>query len=597
MLDWFKRRWFATGPTLSPPRRASIRLRVEALESRELLSASALPTAQTALQLGPLVTSPTPYGYTPAEIREAYGFNQIRFGSVVGNGRGQTIAIIDAYNDPYIASDLHTFDEEYGLPNPPSFTKVNEYGGTNWFPAASTSWSLEMSLDVEWAHAMAPQANILLVEASTSGLGDLLTAVAYATSVPSVSVVSMSWGTGEFWSETYYDSYFTTPAGHQAITFVAASGDSGAPANWPAVSPNVVAVGGTNLYLGADGIYGSESGWYLSGGGISQYESPALGQHAMVPGETDRTAPDVAYDANPYTGFSIYDTMGYEGWTGWLELGGTSAGAPQWAGLIAIANQGRALHGLGTLDGPSQTLPALYAMPNSAFHQILTGGNIYGERIGYNYSTGRGTPYANVVVQDLVAVGASTDISAGSLLRAVEAGFALPHIGAPILSNGSGLLGVDDGRALTSAGDSSTFSTPSEHRGPTRDAHPAPMSESPAAEHARNNSASFHAFPGGPVTSEADLSSRGQPIAEISNLRVEPACGREYRRAPVFFDVHSGTPNAWETVQVPPQGPLDSTEQPIFRRGTFEPMAAASLVALGLSVHWDRPDEDRHSRA
>ena len=167
-------------------------------------------------------------------------------------GAGQTIAIVDAYDDPTIATDLQTFDAQFGLPNP-TFTKVNQTGGTQ-YPPTDPNWVIEIALDVEWAHAMAPGANILLVEANSDQLSDLLTAVNYASSQPGVSVVSMSWGCSEFAQETQLDSYFTTPAGHQGVTFVAATGDNAAPASWPATSPNVVAVGGTSLKtLDSDG--------------------------------------------------------------------------------------------------------------------------------------------------------------------------------------------------------------------------------------------------------------------------------------------------------------------------------------------------------
>ena len=170
----------------------------------------------------------------------------------------------------------------------------------------------------------------------------------------------------------------------------------------------MLGVGGTNLYLGAGGTYYGESGWAGSGGGISPYEPQAKGQHAIIPWELQRTAPDVAYDGNPYTGVAVYDSMGYGSWSGWLELGGTSAGTPQWAGLIAIADEGRVLAGKGTLDGASGTLPAIYALPSTDFHDIVVGSNGYGAQPGYDCVTGRGTPLANLVVQGLVSAAGSS---------------------------------------------------------------------------------------------------------------------------------------------------------------------------------------------
>ncbi len=400
------------------PRRCRPRLILELLESRTLLSASTLDTLVSAPQSvltassqanttvtpqghpgGSGVTNPTPNGYTPSQIQNAYGFNQITFsnGSIKGDGTGQTIAIVDAYNDPNIQSDLKAFDAQFGLPAA-NLTVVNQNGGSK-LPATIASWALEISLDVEWAHAMAPGAKILLVEASSNGLSNLLNAVNYASQ--HANVVSMSWGSSEFSSESSYDSYFSKPG----VTFVASSGDSGAPTSWPAVSPNVVAVGGTTLKLNSSGGYGSETGWSGSGGGDSSYEKEPTYQTG-VQSTGERSNPDVAYNADPNTGYAVYDTLNYYGQTGWFEVGGTSAGAPQVSALVAIANQGRALAGLGSLSGASQTLPALYNMSSSDFHDITsgtsTGSPSYSAGTGYDLVTGRGTPLANLVVQALV---------------------------------------------------------------------------------------------------------------------------------------------------------------------------------------------------
>ena len=161
---------------------------------------------------------------------------------MAGTGAGQTIAIVDAYNDPNIKSDLQVFDNQFGIAAPPSFNVVNQTGGAN-LPAADAGWSMEIALDVEWAHAIAPGANILLVEANSSSINDLVGAVNYARQAPGVTTVSMSWGGSEFAGESTYDSYFTTPAGHAGVSFVAASGDSGGSGEWPAVSPNVLGGG------------------------------------------------------------------------------------------------------------------------------------------------------------------------------------------------------------------------------------------------------------------------------------------------------------------------------------------------------------------
>lgn len=379
-----------------------------------------------------------PSVFTPAQVRHAYGFDRITFTvngrSVLADGSGQTIAIVTAYDHPNIVSDLRYFSRTFRLPDPPSFTKAMPQGQ----PAVNSLWALETALDVQWAHAIAPKANILLVEARTNSGADLLGAVEYARQQPGVVVVSMSWGTPEFWGQWYYDGYFTTPAGHLGgstglpgarrlpggITFVAASGDSGAAygPSWPSVSANVLAVGGTSLQVYDQwGTYRNEVGWSGSGGGVSGY----LGQPAYqltVHSQGKRVTPDVAYNADPGTGFYVYTTVPYNGRTGWFSIGGTSAAAPQWAGLIALANQGRALQGKGSLDGLAQTLPALYSLAASAYHDITQGSNGYAATVGYDLVTGRGTPYAQRVVQALIAASSETMRTAGTVASTLPSG-------------------------------------------------------------------------------------------------------------------------------------------------------------------------------
>jgi autotransporter-associated beta strand protein len=342
--------------------------------------------------------SPTPTGLLPSQVRQAYGINQIAVGNVTGDGTGQTIAIVDAYDDPNIQSDLHAFDQQFGLSDP-TFTKVAQDGSTN-YPPPNGGWIVEISLDVEWSHAIAPGANILLVEAKDNSDGNLNAAVAYAARQPGVVDVSMSYGSPEFSGENASDSVFTTPAGHGGVTFLSATGDGGKPGEYQAMSPNVIAVGGTTLSTDAAGDYLGESGWAGSGGGISQYESqPAYQKGVVTQSTTQRTIPDVAFVAG--TSVGIYNSYNSTGGN-WQAVAGTSVACPCWAGLIAIADQGRALNGLGSLDGPSQTLPALYQLPAGDFHDITTGNNGFAAGPGYDLVTGRGTPVANLLVPDLV---------------------------------------------------------------------------------------------------------------------------------------------------------------------------------------------------
>jgi len=403
-------------------RRLSVWLPVfEFLETRDVLTATFFdPQYILYTPTGPGGATPAlsagPTGMNPAQVRHAYGIDQITFsnGTVVGNGAGMTIAIVDAYDDPNIGDDLRKFNAAFGLPNS-GFTKVNQSGGTT-YPAANKGWAGEIALDVEWAHAIAPLANILLVEAFDNSWANLSAAVQYAARQPGVVAVSMSWGGGEFPGEQSFDSTFTTPAGHAGVTFVASSGDTGAPASYPAVSPNVLSVGGTTLTLNSSGNIASETAWGGSGGGIStQEEQPSYQRGIVTQSTTRRGNPDVAYNANPNTGFAVYDSYGNGSTTPWSQYGGTSAGAPQWAAIIAIADQGRSLSGLSSLDGRSQTLPMLYSFAASDFNDITTGtsngSTTISAGVGYDLVTGRGSPKANLVVRDLVGQSTTTSSS------------------------------------------------------------------------------------------------------------------------------------------------------------------------------------------
>jgi subtilase family serine protease len=365
-------------------RRAS-KLRLEALEPRAMLSASPSPDSLNCHPNLNLLAAAGPGGLSPAQVLHAYGFDQVTW-----RGYGETIAIVDAYDDPTVAADLHAFDQQFGLADPKlTVAKLSLYGMS---PTYDPLWAMEIALDVEWAHAIAPRANILLVEASSATTGALLNAVDYARHQPGVNVVSMSWGGPEFSAEGYYDSYFTTPAGHGNVTFVASSGDSGAPASWPSIASNVLAVGGTTLSLGTNNTYGGETAWSRSGGGYSPYETePSYQLRVQTSGY--RSNPDVAYDADPASGFAIYDNGS------WLTVGGTSAGAPQWAALIARVNQARIATGKFRLN---TALQAIYSLPQADFHDITVGSNGYAADTGYDAATGRGSPIAQFVIRDLI---------------------------------------------------------------------------------------------------------------------------------------------------------------------------------------------------
>jgi subtilisin-like proprotein convertase family protein len=402
-------------PSLGKKWRKASFLQVEELESKIVPSGLVSPTDLAFQHFGAVQpqAGPAPAGLSPAQVRQAYGINQIAFqgtsGSVAGDGSGTTIAIVDAYDDPSIANDLSVFDSQYALPAPASFIKVGlsstGTASTTRFPAADSGWAGEIELDVEWAHAVAPRASILLVEAASANDSDLLRAVNYARNYSGVVAVSMSWGESEYSGQTQYDNYFSTPAGHTGVTFFASAGDNGPPPIWPSSSSHVVAVGGTTLNVTTSGSYLSESGWSSGGGGPSSIVSLPSYQNGLVVHDgtsvvsnTMRVLPDVSYVADPNTGVAVY---GSYGWGGWAQIGGTSAGAPQWAGLMAITDHGLALAGKGSLDGFSQTLPSLYHLSSQDFHDITTGNNGYGAGPGFDMVTGLGSPVANRLVTDL----------------------------------------------------------------------------------------------------------------------------------------------------------------------------------------------------
>jgi hypothetical protein len=386
-------------------------------------------------------------GLSPAEITSAYGLNTIVFPSrnhstVVGNGAGVTIALIEAYHDPTVTSDLHVFDVTFGLPDP-TLTVVNQAGNQT-----DDGWALEESLDVEWAHAIAPAARILVVEASSQSVQSLMRAVNTARYTPGVVTISMSWGFNEFWNESSFNSTFTTPVGHTGITFLAASGDSGTAGGpeWPSVAPNVVAVGGTTLYLNSAGGYQLETPWLGSSGGYSRNKAEPSYQRS-VQGTGRRSTPDVAFDGDPNTGVAVYETSRETGIGSWQTVGGTSLGTPAWAAIIAIVNQGRALQDKGSLDGPTQTLPALYALPSSDFHTVEAYTHRAPLTVGAaNTVTGRGTPVGQVLVASLVANNSTTALSTStSVQRVVKkpaprarvrlARLAVDRVGSPMLTH------------------------------------------------------------------------------------------------------------------------------------------------------------------
>jgi hypothetical protein len=423
--------------------RYEVRLLVEELEDRDLPSGMQPDHIIHPLQGGALNSS-SPVGYLPAQIEHAYGFDQLSFNSngttVPANGSGMTIAIVDAYNDPSIADDLHQFDVTLNLPDPPSFSIFDQNGGQNLPTATNADWAGETALDVEWAHAIAPAASIDLLEANDNSNVNLYTAVQTAANLPGVVVVSMSFGGSEFPDQTgTFDTIFQSRNAGAGVTFIASSGDTGAPPNYPATSPFVLSVGGTTTNLDGSGNIISESAWGYpnsfppegSSGGLSLFEPQPVYQLGVVSqSSTARTDPDVSYDSDPDTGFPIYDTFNNPVDSPWSQIGGTSDAAPQWAGLIAITDQGRAISGLGSLDGFTQTLPMIYSAPAADFNDITSGASPgipnYSAGPGYDLVTGIGTPVVNRLVPDLVGLAVTgSDPAVGSTINSARTSFTL----------------------------------------------------------------------------------------------------------------------------------------------------------------------------
>ena len=262
--------------------------------------------------------SKSPVGLTPAAMKAAYGFSTSNTA-----GMGKPIALVDAYDDPTAANDLDVFSTQFGLPACTiangCFTKVNQTGETK-YSRSNAGWALEISLDIEWTHAISPEAKILLVEATSSSFANLLTAEDYAAA--HANYVSNSWGGSEFSGEDTYDSHFV----HTGVVFFVSTGDAGLPAEYSSVSPNVISVGGTLLTFNTNGVLASETGWTDGGGGCSNYETANAAQSAFTGYAQVKCAGkcatlDVSLDAAPNSGAAVYDTTRYSGQSGWWQVG------------------------------------------------------------------------------------------------------------------------------------------------------------------------------------------------------------------------------------------------------------------------------------
>ncbi|WP_088285309.1 S53 family peptidase [Ideonella sp. A 288] len=375
----------------------------------------------------PLAGSGVVSTYSPAQIRAAYGLpalpaagTPLTATQAAQLGAGQTIYIVNAMHDPNIVAELAAFNQKFGLPGcttkaiapttplplPAASTQGCEFSVvyatanatmTATAPAYESGWATEIALDVQWAHATAPLARIVLIEAP-SAMTDTLTGAIRLANAMGPGPVSMSFGATEGSWGASLEGAFTG----SGMTYLAATGDWGTQVSWPAVSTRVLAVGGTTLSYSGSGPR-SEVAWASTGGGISLYTARPAYQTHPVPGlgtPVRRTVADVAFNADPGTGQYVAVMSPGSSTVNWISAGGTSLSTPQWAGLVAIANALRALDGKATLGAPHDLLyanvgsvPGTYA---STFADIVQGSHgtcaTCTAKVGFDQLTGLGTP-------------------------------------------------------------------------------------------------------------------------------------------------------------------------------------------------------------
>jgi kumamolisin len=332
---------------------------------------------------------------TPASIACIYGFVTASSGcnpnTVTANptGGSKAIAIVDPYDDPAAATDLAAFSTQFGLPAP-NFSVVYA-SGTQPAQDPTGGWELEESLDIEWAHAMAPGAKIYLVEAPSNSNSDLFAAVAVAGQLVKAAgggEVSMSWGGSEFATETLFDAFFHVPG----VVYFASAGDA-AGVLYPSASPFVVSAGGTTLSMNlSSGAFRQSFAWEDTGGGPSLYE-PTPGYQSGISGLNGaRSTPDIAFDADPNTGVWVMDSIPNEGQGGpgaWWVVGGTSLSAPALAGVVNAAGH--------FYNSTATELGVVYGFSILGTFKDVTAGICgpyagYLASSGYDFCTGEGSP-------------------------------------------------------------------------------------------------------------------------------------------------------------------------------------------------------------
>ncbi len=320
-----------------------------------------------------------PQGLNPADLQSAYKLPSATAGA------GQTVAIVDAFDDPNAESDLAHYRAQFGLPACTTangcFRKVNQNGAASPLPSADAGWAEEISLDVDMVSAACPSCHILLVETTSNSFANLAAGVDRAAAM-GANAISNSYGGSEYSAETRDQSHYN----HPGVAITVSSGDNGFGVEFPAASQYVTAVGGTALRRASGGRGWTETAWNGAGSGCSSYVTKPSWQHDT--GCARRTVADVSAVASPNTGVSVYDTYGGVG--GWLVFGGTSASAPLIASVYALAgNAGAVSYG----SFPYSHTASLFDVTSgnngrcsASARYLCTAG------AGYDGPTGLGTP-------------------------------------------------------------------------------------------------------------------------------------------------------------------------------------------------------------
>jgi subtilase family serine protease len=322
-------------------------------------------------------------GLTPLQLRTAYGLDI--------SSATPTVAIVDAFDAPDIERALATYRGQFQLPSCTTANGCFSIVRPQGVPAVDTGWAVETALDVDMASAICPSCRIVLVQALTNSWANLTGAVDAARQIPGVVAISNSYAGGEFRAEltdAYNGPY--QRARQQGIAVTASSGDGGYGTLFPASSPDVVAVGGTSLYLSSSGGYGSETAWSGAGSGCSTYVAKPAYQ-SPVKGCSNRAVADVSAVADPATGVAVFGYDSASASNAWLVVGGTSASSPIIAAVYALAGRTR-----GTVPAAA----SLYKPPAGALHDVTSGSNGTCRKAaalctagpGYDGPTGVGTP-------------------------------------------------------------------------------------------------------------------------------------------------------------------------------------------------------------